>query len=79
MDDPQPFLTGSWHNGYGNYLFGDGHVRAMTLRQTLLPKPLWDHLDNWCPQCDCLNQYHWSDAEVVQVLQLMGRMKQYYP
>ena len=44
-------LLGILHNGKGNYLFIDGHVRLLSLRQTLVPKVLWDNYFDWCTIC----------------------------
>jgi prepilin-type N-terminal cleavage/methylation domain-containing protein/prepilin-type processing-associated H-X9-DG protein len=38
--DPGKLLP-IWHNGGGNWLFADGHVKWMTPRQTLTPRVLW--------------------------------------
>ena len=39
-----PRLGWPFHNGRNNYLFADGHVRALRLRETLSPVVLWDTL-----------------------------------
>ena len=39
---PGPFLG---HAGRGNFLFADGHVKAMKLTQTVTPVNLWDNID----------------------------------
>jgi prepilin-type processing-associated H-X9-DG protein len=41
------------HRGKGNYLFADGHVRTLSVRQTLAPTVMWDNISEWCPDCDC--------------------------
>jgi prepilin-type N-terminal cleavage/methylation domain-containing protein/prepilin-type processing-associated H-X9-DG protein len=38
---------GQRHHGRVNYLFADGHVKLLTLRQTLEPVVLWDNIYEW--------------------------------
>jgi prepilin-type N-terminal cleavage/methylation domain-containing protein/prepilin-type processing-associated H-X9-DG protein len=45
--------TGLWHRGRGNYLFADGHVKRLTVRQTLQPRDKWEDWLDWCPDCSC--------------------------
>lgn len=35
------------HQGKGNYLFADGHVKLLSIRQTLIPEVLWDNIADW--------------------------------
>ena len=44
-------LLGVLHRGKGNYLFMDGHVKLLSLRQTLVPRVLWDNYFDWCIIC----------------------------
>jgi prepilin-type N-terminal cleavage/methylation domain-containing protein/prepilin-type processing-associated H-X9-DG protein len=55
-------FVGQRHQQRGNYLFADGHVRSLTLRQTLEPVPLWDNLDDWCPEC--LPWIRWTEIDI---------------
>ena len=72
---------GSWHRGWGNYLFADTHVRSMTLRQTLTPVSLWDSWTDWCIGCRCTAQQVWCamDARQVEIdLDYMNHHRAYY-
>lgn len=51
---------GYMHNWRPNYLFADGHVRSMALRQTLTPEVLWDNIGDWCPECACNPLMRWK-------------------
>jgi prepilin-type N-terminal cleavage/methylation domain-containing protein/prepilin-type processing-associated H-X9-DG protein len=37
----------SRHQRKGNYLFADGHVKLLAIRQTLVPEVLWDTIEAW--------------------------------
>jgi prepilin-type processing-associated H-X9-DG protein len=39
------FMSRHW--GKGNYLFADGHVKLLAIRQTLVPEALWDTIEAW--------------------------------
>jgi prepilin-type N-terminal cleavage/methylation domain-containing protein/prepilin-type processing-associated H-X9-DG protein len=52
---PSFMFTGTWHHGRSNYLFADGHVKSLFLRQTLMPRVLWDNILDWCPECHSAN------------------------
>jgi prepilin-type N-terminal cleavage/methylation domain-containing protein/prepilin-type processing-associated H-X9-DG protein len=62
---------GQQHSGRGNYLFADGHVRSLRLRQTLTPVVLWDNLKNWCP--DCLSAWFWSPGDLNLTLRALDQ------
>jgi prepilin-type processing-associated H-X9-DG protein len=71
-------FTGLRHLKRTNYLFADGHVKLLSLRQTLTPEVLWDNLGEWCPECDCygLTSY-WTPNDIQQVLKNMDEA--HYP
>ena len=71
------FAIGIWHRGKGNYLFADGSVRSMGLRQTLTPEVLWDNIGEWCPECGCAEKYAWNEANIRNLLTLLDKEK--YP
>ena len=50
--------TGAWHQGRDNYLFADGYVRLLSIRQTITPEVLWDNVPDWCPHC-CDGHVEW--------------------
>lgn len=67
---------GTWHRGKGTYLFADGHVKLLSLRQTLEPNVLWDNIIEWCPACSC-KEYGWTQKDITEGLQAIG--KYHYP
>ena len=66
-------LAGLWHRGRSNDVFADGHVRALTYRQTLTPRVLWDNVRDWCPECPCAEQVGWTPKDIADDLQAMDR------
>ena len=70
-------FTGLWHRNRGNYLFADGSVRLLALRQTLTPEVLWDNYNDWCPGCECAGYFGWTRADVEKALKEMDRVR--YP
>jgi prepilin-type N-terminal cleavage/methylation domain-containing protein/prepilin-type processing-associated H-X9-DG protein len=69
-DDPLEamFATGLRHANRANYLFADGHVRLLSVRQTLTPEVLWDNLADWCPNCICGSGAKWTLEDVQKTL-----------
>jgi prepilin-type N-terminal cleavage/methylation domain-containing protein/prepilin-type processing-associated H-X9-DG protein len=59
-----------WHRKRGNFLFADGHVRLLTVRQTLTPRVLFDNLRKWCPRCNCVSTYGWTEETIRTSLKL---------
>ena len=57
-----------WHSRRSNYLFADGHVRLLSVRQTLTPKVLWDNLNDWNPGSTCARGYGWKPEDVAKTL-----------
>jgi prepilin-type N-terminal cleavage/methylation domain-containing protein/prepilin-type processing-associated H-X9-DG protein len=57
---------GQWHNHKSNYLFGDGHVKALGLQQTLTPLVLWDNYD-WCEPCPH-DWIKWTPKDIENLL-----------
>jgi prepilin-type N-terminal cleavage/methylation domain-containing protein/prepilin-type processing-associated H-X9-DG protein len=72
-----PAWQGAWHHYKSNFLFADSHVRCLSLRQTLTPKPLWDDLSEWCPECHCSEKSAWSQSDISAVLKTLDQIK--YP
>jgi prepilin-type N-terminal cleavage/methylation domain-containing protein/prepilin-type processing-associated H-X9-DG protein len=70
------YFIGTWHRGRGNYLFADGHVKLLSLRQTLEPEVLWDNIGEWCPECGC-KDYQWTPQDVADGLKAL--VKYHYP
>jgi len=70
------YFTGLRHDGRSNYLFADGHVKAMSLRQTITPEVLWDRVRDWCPSCittpDCAPP-DWIPSSIQSDLKEMDR------
>ena len=64
---------GRRHSGRQNYLFADGSVRFLTLRRTLTPKPLWENLAHWCPECPCADGMNWTQKDVDYDLAMLDR------
>jgi prepilin-type N-terminal cleavage/methylation domain-containing protein/prepilin-type processing-associated H-X9-DG protein len=60
-------FTGLRHQKRSNYLFADGHVKLLTLRQTLTPEVLWDNIGEWCPGCTCTT-IAWTPKDIQQTL-----------
>jgi prepilin-type N-terminal cleavage/methylation domain-containing protein/prepilin-type processing-associated H-X9-DG protein len=63
--------VGQSHDGRGNYLFADGHVRALSIRQTLTPVVLWDNVKNWWIGYDW--KHSWSPADIQYDLKLLDK------
>jgi prepilin-type N-terminal cleavage/methylation domain-containing protein/prepilin-type processing-associated H-X9-DG protein len=64
--------TGLWHRNKTNYLFADGHVRLLSIRQTLTPEVLWDNTSDWCP--DCCNVPDWTPDIIAQDLAQLDKV-----
>ncbi|HEY3282567.1 MAG TPA: DUF1559 domain-containing protein [Armatimonadota bacterium] len=73
---PRFLMTGTTHRGRANYLFADGHVRTLGLRQTLVPKVLWERLSDWCPGCSGQPGSDWTSSDVQRDLAAMERYGQ---
>jgi len=73
--DERADFSGNRHDNRSNYLFGDGHVKALTLRQTITPDVLWDQTSDWCPECvpDCVQQPDWTSQDITADLQSMDK------
>ena len=69
---PRDWWLGVWHRGKGNYLFADGRVRLLSLRQTLTPTPLWDNLRSWHP-----TRPGWTEEDIRYGLQRLDKVR--YP
>ena len=63
---------GRLHRGRQNYLFADGSVRFLTLRQTLTPKPLWDNFAHWCPESPCAASSNWTQKDIDFEIKLLN-------
>jgi prepilin-type N-terminal cleavage/methylation domain-containing protein/prepilin-type processing-associated H-X9-DG protein len=50
------------HQKRANYLFADGHIRLLTVRQTLAPEILWSNIPEWTVECD--PEWGWTPEEV---------------
>jgi prepilin-type N-terminal cleavage/methylation domain-containing protein/prepilin-type processing-associated H-X9-DG protein len=78
--DPLLF-TGTRHNNHSNYLFADGHVKALSLRQTLTPELHWDKVTNWCPSCNtgnCSNAHPvWTQTDIDKFIKRLDKL--HYP
>jgi prepilin-type processing-associated H-X9-DG protein len=61
------WFTGLRHLKKSNYLFADGHVKLLSLRQTLTPEVLWDRIDSWCPGCTCYKR-PWTPQDITALL-----------
>jgi prepilin-type N-terminal cleavage/methylation domain-containing protein/prepilin-type processing-associated H-X9-DG protein len=61
-------FTGLRHQRRSHYLFADGHVKLLTLRQTMNPEVMWDNMADWCPTCDCYADTFWTQKDVQQIL-----------
>ena len=70
-------FSGTWHRGRGNYLFADGHVRLLSIRQTITPVVLWDNIRDWCPECLKSDNAEWSADDIAHDLQELNRF--HYP
>jgi prepilin-type N-terminal cleavage/methylation domain-containing protein/prepilin-type processing-associated H-X9-DG protein len=77
--NPENYVIGSWHLRRGNFLFADGSVRGMTLRQTLTPIVLWDNFRDWCPECGCAKEEGWSPPDIADTLRNMDQLGPLYP
>ncbi len=75
--NPYDHMMGTRHHNRGNYLFADGHVKLMSVRQTLAPKVLWDNAGEWCPDCGCREKQGWTDWNVTYALKMLD--KYHYP
>jgi prepilin-type N-terminal cleavage/methylation domain-containing protein/prepilin-type processing-associated H-X9-DG protein len=71
------YAMGTWHRGKGNYLFADGHVKLLSLRQTMTPEVLWDNLSEWCQECPDLPYDSWNQRDITDGLQAIE--KYHYP
>jgi prepilin-type processing-associated H-X9-DG protein len=72
------FFTGTRHRGRSNYLFADGYVKALTIRQTLTPEVMWDKITNWCPGCGgCEYGQDWTSKDIQTALKLLDQL--HYP
>ena len=64
----------------GNFLFADGRVQTLRLRQTLVPAIMWDNVADWCRTCeDCIKRLGWTRGDVIEALRLMDEHKQFFP
>jgi prepilin-type N-terminal cleavage/methylation domain-containing protein/prepilin-type processing-associated H-X9-DG protein len=74
-----PYIyTGTRHHTRSNYLFADGHVKALSIRQTLTPEVLWDKISNWCPTCGgCELSPDWTAKDIQTALKLLDQLN--YP
>lgn len=70
---------GNYHQGRANFCFADGHIRFMTLRQTLVPRVLWDNVSEWCPECGCAQRNGWKPEYIPKTLALMDQDRAHYP
>lgn len=73
-------FTGTRHRRRSNYLFADSHVKALTMRQTLLPEVLWDNVTNWCPSCGhCIDYLDiiWTPKDIQTTLKVLDQLN--YP
>ena len=77
-DSDAYFLGTNHQKSRGNYLFADGHVRLLTLRQTLQPEVLWDNIRDWCPECGCA-KYGWTPQTITETLHDLDKDKAHYP
>jgi prepilin-type N-terminal cleavage/methylation domain-containing protein/prepilin-type processing-associated H-X9-DG protein len=67
-EGPSIEFTGLRHQRRSNYLFADGHVKLLALRQTLAPEILWDNLAYWCPSCFCGSAEDWTPDDIKNTL-----------
>jgi prepilin-type N-terminal cleavage/methylation domain-containing protein/prepilin-type processing-associated H-X9-DG protein len=68
-------FNGLWHRNRTNYLFADGHVRLLKLRQTLVPKVMWDNYwDVTCPGCVKEFKDEWKPETIQRVLKELDRI-----
>jgi prepilin-type N-terminal cleavage/methylation domain-containing protein/prepilin-type processing-associated H-X9-DG protein len=66
-------VFGQRHHYKSNYLFGDGHVKLLTLQQTLKPVVLWDNTRDWCGSCP--SEWGWNSQDIdadLKILQTEG-------
>ncbi len=72
-------FTGAWHGNRSNYLFADGHVKALSLRQTLTPEPMWDDMYYWCDECRTC-PFDFENARPRDYREILLQLKNYdYP
>jgi prepilin-type N-terminal cleavage/methylation domain-containing protein/prepilin-type processing-associated H-X9-DG protein len=60
------------HQGKGNYLFADGHVKLLSVRQTLIPEVLWDNMNEWAnkeiPEAYPVPPQGWTPKDIQAAL-----------
>jgi prepilin-type processing-associated H-X9-DG protein len=62
-------VFGQRHRHRGNYLFADGHVKLLTLQQTLKPAVLWDNINDWCVACYA--SWGWTSKDIAEDLTIL--------
>jgi prepilin-type N-terminal cleavage/methylation domain-containing protein/prepilin-type processing-associated H-X9-DG protein len=67
-------IIGLVHQKKSNYLFADGHVRLLAIRQTLSPDVLWDNLRDWCPVCGCSEMLGWNSQALADVFKRLDHL-----